>query len=340
MALLMNVWYVAGWGDELASGTMLARTIACRDLLMFRNAEGDVVALEDRCPHRFAPLSHGTLEPDGVRCMYHGLKFATGGRCIENPHGPTPKALNAVSFPACERHSIIWVWMGSPDAADTGKIPDLSRFEGLPPNSYSKGHLPTRAGHHLVEDNILDLTHADYLHPDTLGGGVMTTMPAMVKEGADFVRVSWSADDVAPLPVHRPLFPDAVATVEMVTDVVWHPNGVMVLTNRSIARTGDGETTIGSWNLHISTPESERSTHYFYLNSRNYLADSQEFNEQHAKRLRHAFECEDKPMIEAQQRNLGDRDLFDERPALMKTDEASTRARRMYARFLEREAAA
>jgi vanillate O-demethylase monooxygenase subunit len=56
--------------------------------------------------------------------------------------------------------------------------------------------------------------------------------------------------------------------------------------------------------------------------------------------LRHAFTTEDKPMIEAQQRNLGDADLFDRKPVLLPTDSASTRARRVYSRLLEAEHAA
>src|SRR6185369_2986965 len=50
-----------------------------------RTAAGEIVALEDRCCHRFAPLSMGRLEGDELRCMYHGLKFASDGRCTEIP---------------------------------------------------------------------------------------------------------------------------------------------------------------------------------------------------------------------------------------------------------------
>ncbi len=55
---LRNVWYMAAWAEEVGEG-LLSRRIAGRKLVLFRAADGTPVALEDRCPHRFAPLSLG-----------------------------------------------------------------------------------------------------------------------------------------------------------------------------------------------------------------------------------------------------------------------------------------
>jgi phenylpropionate dioxygenase-like ring-hydroxylating dioxygenase large terminal subunit len=82
---IRNAWYVAAWTHEIEPGRIHARTIIDRPLVLYRTADGGIVALEDRCPHRFAPLSQGRLEGDALRCMYHGLKFAPDGRCIEIP---------------------------------------------------------------------------------------------------------------------------------------------------------------------------------------------------------------------------------------------------------------
>ena len=82
---LRNTWYVAAWSHELPPGALLARTIAGEALVLWRTASGSIAALEDRCCHRQAPLSCGRVEADGLRCGYHGLKFAPDGRCIEVP---------------------------------------------------------------------------------------------------------------------------------------------------------------------------------------------------------------------------------------------------------------
>ena len=84
-AFLMNCWYVAAWDHELIDGKLLARTILEQPVLLYKGESGRVVALDDRCCHRGAKLSKGRLEGDCVRCMYHGLKFAPDGRCIQIP---------------------------------------------------------------------------------------------------------------------------------------------------------------------------------------------------------------------------------------------------------------
>ena len=78
-----NAWYVAGWSHDLAAGRIEARLIVEQPLALYRKTDGEVVVLEDRCCHRFAPLSMGRLEQDDLRCMYHGLKFAPDGTFIK-----------------------------------------------------------------------------------------------------------------------------------------------------------------------------------------------------------------------------------------------------------------
>ena len=56
MQFIHDAWYVAGWASEF--GEDLRRvTILATHLVMYRTSEGDVIALEDRCPHRLLPLS-------------------------------------------------------------------------------------------------------------------------------------------------------------------------------------------------------------------------------------------------------------------------------------------
>jgi phenylpropionate dioxygenase-like ring-hydroxylating dioxygenase large terminal subunit len=85
MKALRNVWYVAAWAHEVAAGAILARRILGEALVLYRAADGAPHAAADRCPHRLAPLSAGRMEAGNLRCMYHGLLFEPGGRCIEVP---------------------------------------------------------------------------------------------------------------------------------------------------------------------------------------------------------------------------------------------------------------
>src|SRR3569833_209476 len=85
MSYVRNAWYVAGWSHELADGQPKAISILDEPIVLYRTNEGRVVALEDRCVHRLAPLSLGRCEGDALRCMYHGLLFAPDGKCVEIP---------------------------------------------------------------------------------------------------------------------------------------------------------------------------------------------------------------------------------------------------------------
>jgi len=121
---LHNAWYVAAWADELADGKVLGRTFLNEPVVLYRQGDGTVVALDERCPHRFAPLSMGqVLDGNRIQCPYHGLEFDGTGACVLNPHGNkriSPR-LRVKSYPVIEKHNAIWIWMGD-------KTPDPPRF--------------------------------------------------------------------------------------------------------------------------------------------------------------------------------------------------------------------
>src|ERR1044072_7320032 len=133
-AYLRNAWYVAAWSDDLADGQLLPRTIMKQPVVLYRKADGNVAALEDRCPHRFAPLHMGKIvRGDCVQCPYHGLEFDSSGACVLNPHGTKniPPRARVRSYPAVEKHKAIWIWMRD-RPADHDKVPNFSVLDNVP----------------------------------------------------------------------------------------------------------------------------------------------------------------------------------------------------------------
>jgi phenylpropionate dioxygenase-like ring-hydroxylating dioxygenase large terminal subunit len=61
MSFLTNTWYMAAWAEEVGA-SLLRRKIISLPVVLYRLESGRVAALEDRCPHRFAPLSRGTRQ--------------------------------------------------------------------------------------------------------------------------------------------------------------------------------------------------------------------------------------------------------------------------------------
>lgn len=108
-------------------------------VVLYRESESSVIAMEDRCCQRFAPLTKGRLEGDAVRCVYHGLQFAPSGQCIEIPgEGKVPPQMKVQTFPVAERQQLIWVWLGDPALADPSEIVDLPYLD-TPEWAYREG---------------------------------------------------------------------------------------------------------------------------------------------------------------------------------------------------------
>jgi vanillate O-demethylase monooxygenase subunit len=166
-----NAWYVAAWTHELAAGQVLARSIINEPLAIWRTSAGTPVVFEDRCCHRFAPLSMGRVERDDLRCMYHGLKFAADGRCIEIPGQKLiPQSACVRRYPAVESGSWLWVWMGDEAQADPALIPPSIALDD-PGYRMKASQLDYAADYQLIDDNLLDLSHLSYAHEKTLGAG-------------------------------------------------------------------------------------------------------------------------------------------------------------------------
>ena len=340
MQYLRNTWYVAGWAHEIAPGKIVARTILDEPLALFRRQDGTLAAILDQCPHRFAPLSAGFVRDDALVCRYHGLAFDGTGACVLNPHGPLLKSATIPSYPMHEAHRAAWIWMGDPARADPALIPDLSYLADAPDTAFSAGELLSGPGNYQVfVDNILDLSHTDYLHPDTLGGGNITKAKQEITETDGYFDVNWHTEDTQPSPLTKKLNPHLPDVVDTFTRVRWFAPSVMKLTNATVGAGLDESGAVASINAHIFTPESARSTHYFFAATRNFRTGDTELNERIATARQHIFTTEDKPMIELVDRRMGDREFWSLRPLLFSIDKASIMARRRLQRLLKAELA-
>lgn len=329
MTFLRNCWYMAAWPDELPAQGGLARTLLGEPVFLYRGADGTAHALLDRCPHRFAPLSTGRVEGDAAVCAYHGLAFDGSGACVRNPHGPVVRALNVRSYPVAEAHRAVWIWMGAPALADPAAIPDLSFLSAAPPTAFNKGYVNGKGHYQLFVDNILDLSHTDYLHPNTLGGGAITRTRAKVQERGDgVIAIQWHVFDDVPTPLFKQFLPAGTDKVDSWSEVDWSAPAVMKLVSGAVATGAPRENGLNVNNVHIMTPETATTSHYFFASTRSFGADDPELNERIRVTRAQIFATEDEPMIAAQQERIGTADFWSLRPAMLRTDEGAVRVRR------------
>lgn len=329
MSYLRNAWYMIAWSEEIGVGPLVRTALEIPLLLIRASADGPAVALLDRCPHRFAPLSMGTIVNGEITCRYHGLQFNMAGHCVRSPFSKAvPAAARVRSFPVVEQDGIAWVWMGDQPPADQASIPRMPHHTD-PELRCVHGLTTARADYRLLVDNLMDLTHTASIHP-AFGG-----------EHYRPKNRAWEDPDgsiVSDYVIERmPNFIGPAMTAEFVRHedrIRWIAPAVQLLTSRT---TGDGIVS-SLHSAHILTPESPTSTHYFWSSAVD--RDWPLSDEEHFAMLTHAFNNEDKPMVEAVQHRMAGADLWDLNPILLATDNASVRVRRKLTAMIEAEARA
>lgn len=346
MPFIRNAWYCVGYPEEVGDEKTKALTVLGEPLLFFRGQDGAVKALLDRCPHRFAPLSMGKVIGGEVQCAYHGLRFDGTGRCTVNPHGDQaiPRAAQVRSYPVLERYGIVWVWMGEADKADPAVLPDFQVIEERADRARVQGYLKTPANYALIIDNLLDLTHARYLHPLLTGTQGQRVEPARIdlrleQNGESIVSVNESFAE-GPSPLAQLMWEPggAPALIDVRSNMRWDAPALMLLDSGFVKAGGAWSEGPSFPSAHLLTPETETTTHYFWIVNRDTHIHRPEVSQQIAGVAMATFGNEDSPMLLACQRNMGTTDLMSLRPVLLQTDAPAIRARRLLTARLEADA--
>ena len=125
--LLRRYWYPVEISSRLPAHDLSKVRLLGEDLVLYRLSDGSVHLLEDRCPHRGTALSYGIVEPEGIRCPYHGWLFDGRGSCLEQPGEPADSTfaerVTACAYVARELGGLIFAYIG-PEP-----VPTLPRYD-------------------------------------------------------------------------------------------------------------------------------------------------------------------------------------------------------------------
>lgn len=342
MEFVRNNWYAAAWSDDIGRA-LVGKTFLNEPIVLYRKEDGTPNAIEDRCPHRLVPLSLGKLDGDVVECVYHGLRFNCSGECIENPcgNGFIPDRAKVRAYPLSEQWGVVWIWMGEPELANPQLIPDLHCLTDTSKYTAIRGTMQVNANHLLLMDNLTDLSHASFTHIKALESRELASEETKVSEenGVVWTRIYQKGTPVPPL---LALLGDVPEKMDHWLESCSYAPGVIV-TYWGYTPTGKSrEEGYDTVNPHLLTPETDCSSHYLWASTRDFRLGDDELSQQIYEMAYEAFEFEDKPVLEAQQRMMGDRDLMDLQPVLLPNDAGSARSRRIVERRIaaEREARA
>jgi phenylpropionate dioxygenase-like ring-hydroxylating dioxygenase large terminal subunit len=175
--LMRRYWIPAAFSHQVVKndGPPVRVRLMGEDLVLFRDSNGRLGLVDEKCPHRTASMFFGRNEEAGLRCVYHGIKFDVDGNCTDIPCVPQSsveqmanmkKALRIKSYPCMERGGTVWTYMGP--AALKPAFPDLE-WTMVPDNQrYATRHIQECNWLQGLEGGF-DAPHLTFLH----GGAVV-----------------------------------------------------------------------------------------------------------------------------------------------------------------------
>jgi phenylpropionate dioxygenase-like ring-hydroxylating dioxygenase large terminal subunit len=161
-----DYWYAVEWAKSLSRGQVMEVKFWGKSIALYRDENGALHAMEDRCAHRQLKLSKGKVVGCNLVCTYHGWEYAGDGHCAKIPHdlfGNKMPNIQLASYPVDERYGLIWIFPGEPALAATRKIPEIPELMGQSPWGTIPIDFVLSAHHSMVIDNVSDFSHA-YLH--------------------------------------------------------------------------------------------------------------------------------------------------------------------------------
>jgi len=165
--LFRQYWLPVLMSSEIAEpdGPPKRVRILGEDLIAFRSTNGEVGLLANHCPHRGASLFFGRNEEGGLRCVYHGWKFDTDGRCVDMPNEPPESTfkdkIRHLAYPCREQNGAVWTYMGP--RSEAPPFPELE-WTQLPEGHYVLGKMLRECNWAQAFEGDIDDVHVSFLH--------------------------------------------------------------------------------------------------------------------------------------------------------------------------------
>ena len=170
---LRRFWHPVAYMRELTNVPLKIRALS-EDLVVYKDGGGEVGCLFMNCCHRNTSLEFAVVEPNGLRCCYHGRLYAADGTILEIP-GETEEfrancKVRQGAYPTHVDHGVVFIYMGPPErkpvfpACDKFSVPGLKVTEG--------DRWPVTCNWLQIRENTMDPAHTATLHalPQYRGG--------------------------------------------------------------------------------------------------------------------------------------------------------------------------
>lgn len=298
---LKNAWYVGAWSHEVTH-SLKQIVMLGEKICVYRNSQGEVIALEDACPHRKLPLSKGRIKDDNVECGYHGLTFDCAGQCVWAPGGGRmPSAAKVRPYPVHEKYGLVWIWMGNAAIADADEIIDIPNFYDPDWGMNSGDAMELKCNYLLMCDNLLDPSHVAWVHETSFAQAATRDTPLKVTKTEVGVIVHRWMMNVDAAPFYAKIIGFEGKCDRLQHYEVRYPSHALIRSIFTPAGTGGPDGTLhqdtfvmDSYNF--MTPVNEGETRYYWFQLRNIRPKDEELSKLMAADVRGAFE-EDRAIL-------------------------------------------
>src|SRR5437867_5286970 len=164
--LMRRYWHPVAAAVELDDEPVKQITILGETLVLYRDRQGRIGLIGERCPHQGVPMVCGIPERDGLRCCYHGWMYDQTGACVdlgEDALTPDPtfkEQVQITAYPVQELGGLLFAYLGPRPA------PLLPRWEQLvtPRVWWSMASFVAPCNWLQCVENQLGDRHTEWLH--------------------------------------------------------------------------------------------------------------------------------------------------------------------------------
>jgi phenylpropionate dioxygenase-like ring-hydroxylating dioxygenase large terminal subunit len=210
-------WYWAIASNALKKESVQAVTLLGRELVLYRPASGEPVALDADCPHRGASLAKGKVQQNNIRCPLHHWQFNERGQCVAVPHQASSPNASVKSWPTAERYGLIWVWIGTsnPESPKTREalleaypLPHVPELAGIACDASLSTFFRRNCHPNVVLINAIDAHHFNSVH--NLPLEIRFKTEALSQNALTFNNTTRGGEASRFVRFIRPLYPEAV----------------------------------------------------------------------------------------------------------------------------------
>jgi vanillate O-demethylase monooxygenase subunit len=225
--------------------------------------------------------------------------------------------------------------MGDPERVDEALLPDF-KWTAEPGWAGGSDYLYVKSNYNLVRDNLLDLTHARFVHKKTLATSAVTDTPIRTSVDGRIVSVERDMLNIEPSPFFKKI-PGFKGRVDHRQCIRFYPASYISINTTVTAVAGEDDDRVAMFYvLNAMTPETDKTTHYFWALVRNFAPEDEAVSRMQHELNKNTFQ-EDVDILE-QQQVLLDTAPANWLPVAVPSDGGCVQAGRLMKRLLAQEA--